>query len=79
MVVFEGKKSSNNILNKAPMTTKFVKEKKIVKDNSKVTSGCSSVGLSVHPMQKRKKARKKESKKERNQANLRPLYLDFVI
>ena len=46
---------TKNVLSDVPMMTKFDMDQETVKDNSKMTSKCRSVGLSVHWRQKRKK------------------------
>merc|ERR1719259_1054259 len=45
-------RTTKNVLSDVPMTTKFDIHQETVKDNSKVTSKCRSVGLSVHRRRK---------------------------
>ena len=56
--------TTKNAISCVPMTTKFDKDQERVDDNSKMSSECQSVGLSVLPTRKRKKERKKERKKK---------------
>ena len=62
--------TTKNVISRVPMTTKFDMDQERVQDNSKMTSECWSVSLSVHPTQKRNKERKKEKEKEGKKAKM---------